>query len=270
MKTIIFHSYKGGTGKTTIALNIAMQLAQNGYKVLAVDADIGSPTFDSLFLGGLKNYYINDFFEYDLDQPKEKPASKTLTPFNVKDLLLPGPHENLQLIYAKEQPKFGQGLLSMDKDFHKNALKQLYVFKSEIEKLGYDFLIMDTSPSLNLFSINTIIIADAAILVLRPNRYGFSGTTFLLKELYALLGTLNRKDYILFNQVIPNSMGFISAWEKRFQEEFNVETIGVIQCDCSLALEMLYGQIFNHLKNTDFRKTIEEIINRLINDLEVK
>ena len=49
MKTIIFHSYKGGTGKTTLALNTAYNLARRGYKTIAIDADLNAPTFDSIF-----------------------------------------------------------------------------------------------------------------------------------------------------------------------------------------------------------------------------
>jgi len=32
-RTVAFHSYKGGTGKSTIAANLAAKLATNGYNV---------------------------------------------------------------------------------------------------------------------------------------------------------------------------------------------------------------------------------------------
>jgi chromosome partitioning protein len=37
IKIIAFHSYKGGTGKTTIAANFAAMLAKKGYRVFLMD-----------------------------------------------------------------------------------------------------------------------------------------------------------------------------------------------------------------------------------------
>ena len=39
-KSVAFHSYKGGTGKTTIAANLAAYLAQNGQTVFLLDLDV--------------------------------------------------------------------------------------------------------------------------------------------------------------------------------------------------------------------------------------
>ncbi|MFW9852423.1 MAG: P-loop NTPase, partial [Candidatus Thorarchaeota archaeon] len=42
-------SGKGGTGKTTVAVNIAKTLANNGYKVGVLDADITGPNIPLMF-----------------------------------------------------------------------------------------------------------------------------------------------------------------------------------------------------------------------------
>ena len=47
--SIAFHSYKGGTGKTTIACNFAAQLARNGNQVGLVDLDIYAPSIQTYF-----------------------------------------------------------------------------------------------------------------------------------------------------------------------------------------------------------------------------
>ncbi len=268
MKVIVFHSYKGGTGKTTLALNTAISFARKGYKTLAIDADLNAPTFESIFVGLNPKYRFNDLFEFELrkknlnDNGKEKPQPKDLP---INSLI----EENLDLIFAESKPKFGFGLLSMDKNFHAGALKKLIETKSEFEKLGYDYLIMDTSPSLNLASINAIIIADATLIILRPNNYGIAGTTFLIKEIYSMLGTVKRKDYIVFNQVVPKTpTKLINQWQKHFKKRLDVETIGIVHCNCGVALNMLFGNlIIEQEENKEFSKVINKIVEKLNHDL---
>ena len=57
---IAFHSYKGGTGKTTIAANLAALLAKKGYKVCLLDLDVYAPSLHSYFDVNPKRW-INDF-----------------------------------------------------------------------------------------------------------------------------------------------------------------------------------------------------------------
>ena len=40
-ETVAVSSGKGGVGKTTIAVNVALTLAKNGNKTLLLDADLG-------------------------------------------------------------------------------------------------------------------------------------------------------------------------------------------------------------------------------------
>src|SRR6185437_10262446 len=57
---IAFHSYKGGTGKTTIAANLAALLAKKGYRVFLLDLDVYAPSLLSYFDKNPKRW-INDF-----------------------------------------------------------------------------------------------------------------------------------------------------------------------------------------------------------------
>src|SRR5215216_7662167 len=50
---ITFYSYKGGVGRTMALANIAVLLARQGLRVLAVDWDLEAPGLDRYFTGEL-------------------------------------------------------------------------------------------------------------------------------------------------------------------------------------------------------------------------
>jgi chromosome partitioning protein len=61
-KCIAFHSYKGGTGKTTLACNCAAALAKKGYNVCLLDLDIYAPSFQ-IYFQREPGKGINDFLD---------------------------------------------------------------------------------------------------------------------------------------------------------------------------------------------------------------
>src|SRR5437899_12483911 len=67
-KCIAFHSYKGGTGKTTLACNFAASLVRKGYRVFLIDLDVSAPSIQAYFEKEPKRW-INDFLinEADVD-----------------------------------------------------------------------------------------------------------------------------------------------------------------------------------------------------------
>ncbi|MGA9153848.1 MAG: P-loop NTPase, partial [Candidatus Nitrosopolaris sp.] len=59
-RCIAFHSYKGGTGKTTLAANLAALLTTKGYSVVLLDLDVYAPSLQLYFETDPKKW-INDF-----------------------------------------------------------------------------------------------------------------------------------------------------------------------------------------------------------------
>lgn len=58
---IAFHSYKGGTGKTTIASNLSAHFVNQGKKVVLIDLDLYSPSLQTYFKTIPKNGLMTTF-----------------------------------------------------------------------------------------------------------------------------------------------------------------------------------------------------------------
>lgn len=57
---VTFHSYKGGTGKTLLSVNLAIIFAKMGKRVCLLDLDLRAPSLHSTFKNG-KKHWVNDF-----------------------------------------------------------------------------------------------------------------------------------------------------------------------------------------------------------------
>ena len=59
LKTITWHSFRGGVGKSLIAVNTAVKLSQLGYKVVMIDFDLRAPSLQSYFISNGKRTKMN-------------------------------------------------------------------------------------------------------------------------------------------------------------------------------------------------------------------
>lgn len=252
MTAIAVHSYKGGTGKTTVGVNLALAYARKGKNTVIIDGDFHAPSLNKFLPLSNSNEsikYINDYLAKDCE---------------LEDIMHPTTYENLHVVYADPNPVFGEGVLSLDKHWHRRALQRLMKANKKLKDvLKKEIIIIDNTPGMTLFSVNSLYVADIALLVLRPTNYGVEGTEFLIQNLYKMLGKKKRKDYVLYNQV-PH--GYDSTtfekWDQSF-EKLGVSVIGKITCSCPVALCMSKGK--NIFPPEDpFSQEIAELGERLL------
>jgi len=213
-KCIAFHSYKGGTGKTTLAANFAALLAKKGYRAFLLDLDVYAPSLQSYFNTDPKKW-INDFL-YDNAELKE--VVLDFTP--VIDRI--GGSSTSNSVETKAKAKRGQlwvGFCNAKKeeiykleggspatgkqDTSKIHLLRRFILLREllISEYHADYVIIDTSPGIRYWSINALAVADTLLLTLKMGDLDIAGTRKLAEEIYGSFTKFGTKSFLLWNRV---------------------------------------------------------------------
>ena len=171
---------KGGVGKTTTAINLSACLAASGHQTLLMDADQqGSSTIG---LGINKKKLSASFYDLlmgDLDL--DRMVQKTMVPgFDI----LPA-NDDLMGINHKIM-----GLAERDTLF-KRRMEQ------KLAAPGYDFIIIDAPPNLDLLTINIMNAASRLIIPTKPDYLSMDGLASLVDTYKRILDSSNPKLSIL-------------------------------------------------------------------------
>lgn len=171
-KILAICNQKGGTGKTTTAVNLSAALVDLGKRILLVDMDPqGNATSG---LGVNKNEIQNSAYEVVLNRSL---ASQAIYKTTIPGLdLIPC---NIHLTGAEIELV---GVLSRE-----NRLKKSL---SEI-KNNYDFIIIDSPPSLGLLTLNALVAATGLIIPIQCEFYALEGVSQLLNTITLVRDGLN-------------------------------------------------------------------------------
>ncbi len=147
---------KGGVGKTAMALNLAAAMTLEGKKVLVVDMD---PQHNATM--GLGVSVTEDMLHvYNLIiAPGQNPTRDAVCRTRWKGLDLIPSHMDLS----------GAEVELVEEEGRENRLKEAL---QEIEN-QYDYIIMDTPPSLSLLTINVFSAADEVLVPCQTHPYAF-------------------------------------------------------------------------------------------------
>lgn len=172
-KTISICNQKGGTGKTTSAINISTYLALAEKKVLLIDLDPQANATSGL---GINKYNIKKSIYHVL-----------LEELDIKEILLTSAAvnnfwlapSNLDLTGAEVELV---GTMGREYRLKKALLK---------EKDNFDFIIIDSPPSLGLLTINALCAADSVLIPVQCEYYALEGLTQLANTISLVKNNLN-------------------------------------------------------------------------------
>lgn len=200
-KCIAFHSYKGGTGKTTIASNFAVLLARKGYRVFLMDLDVYAPSLQAYFeKEPIK--WINDFF-WNNAQVDDVLVDLTQTIDDNND----APPIKGKMYVGFCNPK-KEEIYKLDgggkQDNSKIQLLRRFVLLREqiISNYDADYIIIDTSPGIRYWSINALAVADTLFLTLKMDNLDIDGTRKMAGDIYSSFSKFGAKSYLVLNRVV--------------------------------------------------------------------
>ncbi len=193
-KVIALTNQTGGVGKTTTAVNLGVSLAQQGKKVLLVDADAQANLTMALGYTKTDNLPItlSDLMQNVIDgKSVDVPKSILRTDEGVD--LLPSCVElagiETTLIDAKNRD---------------SVLKTCI---SEVKK-NYDYVLIDCMPALGMLTINALAAADSVVIPNQPHYFSIKGLEQLLRSVSRVKRQINpnlRIDGILMTMVMPRT-----------------------------------------------------------------
>jgi MinD-like ATPase involved in chromosome partitioning or flagellar assembly/DNA-binding response OmpR family regulator len=211
-KTIIIHSFRGGTGKSNLTSNLAVSLAKQGKRVGIIDTDLQSPGIHLLF--GLDEETVtltlNDYLSgrcalheaaYDVSHTAQSSGGAIyLMPASVKA------SDITRIIregYSEERLLDG--------------------FSDISRALKLDVLLIDSHPGVDPGTLQAIASAGLLLLVLRPDYQDYQGTAVIV-ELARMLSV--EKISLIVNRALP---GFdVASYRQQLEESYEVPVAGIL------------------------------------------
>jgi MinD-like ATPase involved in chromosome partitioning or flagellar assembly len=187
---ISVQSFKGGTGKSTIAANLAVTLAQLGRRVGVVDLDLEGPGLHVIFgvSDGDVRATINDVLQ------RSVPVSQAVLDLTTKLKLKDG-----CLIFCPAGHKVEEILTILDKGFN------LSTFKKVLEELAtnyrLDYLLIDSHPGIERDTLLSMALCDYLVLISRVDQQDLFGSGVMTEVASQL-----RKPVVLILNMVPSSV----------------------------------------------------------------
>ena len=173
-KIVSLTNQKGGVGKTTTSVNLAVSFAVSEVKTLLIDLDPQSNATTGL--------------EQITDEPKGTIYDVIIRGSKTKDIITNTKLEFLDMITSTNDLVGAEvelvNLMSREHQLEK-ALKSI--------RKKYDYILIDCPPSLGLLTLNALTCSNSVIIPIQCEYYALEGLGQLLNTVRLVQKNLNRK-----------------------------------------------------------------------------
>jgi septum site-determining protein MinD len=254
-KIIAVHSYKGGTGKTLLSVNLAASLAKHGKKVCLFDLDFRAPSLFAILKLEAEECWLNDYLNGACD------INKVHIDISSR---IPGKGKFFAAL-ANPATEAIRDMSAKDRKWEMRALGRLLSLRNTmLNDQEFDYLIFDTSPGLQYSSINAIVASDFVVVATTSDRSDVIGTRRMLLELYNLF---EKKTGLVINKVLDSdSKSKKDEMRSKVKDVYQVPMLGLVPCFCEI-LRAEGNLIFVQDKpNHPFTKIVDEMAKKIDND----
>lgn len=253
-KIIALHSYKGGTGKTLLSVNLASTYVRKGKNICLLDLDFRAPSLHAVFKINNSKHWLNDYLNGACE------IDKVLVDITKEH----GRSGKFFVGLANPTTEAIREMSAKDRKWEMKALGRLLSLKTSLlNDMHLDNVILDTSPGLQYSSINAIVSADIVLVVTSLDASDIKGTQQMTHELYDLF---DKKTGIVMNKVLTEILSSRKEREnfyKHFNNLHKLPILEVIPCFCDV-LRAGGTYIFSEEKREHpFTKTLDELATKI-------
>lgn len=171
-RIISIASQKGGVGKTTTAINLGACLAQEIRRVLLVDMDPQGNMSSGVGVTG--------------DDQRSTSYEVLLGAVEAREAILPTALASLDLMPTGQRLS-GAEIELVDVSERESRLKAALA----TVRNDYDYILVDSPPSLGLLTVNSLTASDSVIIPLQCEYLALEGLTQIMKAITLIQGQLN-------------------------------------------------------------------------------
>ena len=198
MRKVSFHIEKGGTGKTTLAGNIAFEM-RHYHKTIMLDCDPQA---------NLTSWFATDSLQWEMADVLQGKCTLQDAIIQIRD--------NLYLL-----PTFAiDGNLKLYGET--TLFQQPYAFHDltdKIQALGFEIAIFDLGPGISNLEKSILSVCDEVVGVTAAEYFSFDGLEVFEHELQKL--RTERRAVYTVNKLVVNKVNQSFALHKVYQDRFN-------------------------------------------------
>jgi chromosome partitioning protein len=163
---------KGGVGKTTTVVNLASYLAIAGDRVLVIDLDPQGNATSGLGL--------------DRSQLDGSIYDAVIDDVHLRDLVVAGPMDDLAVVPSSIALAGAEIELAPLEQRERRLARLVRAIADD-----YDYILIDSPPSLGLLTVNALTAADAVLIPIQCEYYALEGLTQLIATVNLVRDHLN-------------------------------------------------------------------------------